>query len=283
MSTLQTATGIGCALGAAACFDGAVAWQALEARRVPRDDRRLLARLLRRPRWLAATGLAALGWPLQLAALSLAPLTVVQPALAAGLVVLLALGAIVLGERVGAAEIASAAAIIAGVAVLAWAAPERHTAPAGATALALSLGGLAAVALLPFAIRASGRLSVLAAGCAFACTSLTSKLVADALARGDARAALAWAAATGLVVLIGVSDDMSALQRLPATRVAPAILSIEVVVPVALAPLVAGERWSTTPGGGAAIVAGLLMVTAGVVPLASAPAVRALERRPASG
>ena len=167
MSTLDIVAGIGCAAGAAACFDGAVAWQAMEARRVVSGDRRLLARLVRRPRWLAATGLSALGWPLQLAALSLAPLTVVQPTLAAGLLVLLALGVIVLGEHVGVTEIAGAAAI-------------------------------------------------------------------------------------------------------------------EIVVPVALAPLVAGESWSGTPGGGAAILAGLLIVTAGMLPLASAPAIRALEQRPAT-
>jgi len=282
MSTHHLALGIACAAGAAACFDGAVAWQALEARRVP-SDRRVLLRLARQPRWLAATAVAAVGWPLQLAALSLAPLTVVQPTLAGGLIVLLVLGATVLGEPVGRVEIAAAVAIVSGVALLAWAAPERETAQAGALALTLSLGVPAAIALLPLLVRGSGRLSTLGAACAFASTGLTSKLVADAIARGDAAAVVGWGAATGAIVLVGVNDDMSALQRLPATRVAPAILAIEVVLPVALAPLAFGETWGGTPGGGAAIVAGLLLVTVGVVPLASAPAVSALEPRPASG
>lgn len=282
MTALHTAAGTACAIGAAICFDGAVAWQALEARQVPRDDRRLLGRLVRRPRWVLATGLAALGWPLQLAALSLAPLTLVQPTLGAGLVVLLVLGAAMLGEEVGPAELGAAAAIVAGVAVLAWAAPGRETAGGHAVALAISLGVLVAVAAVPLVPGADARLTTLAAGSAFACTGLTSKLVADGLARGDAIAALAWAAATGAVVLIGVRHDMAALQRLPATRVAPAVLAVEVLVPVALAPVVAGEAWRATPGGGVWIVVGLALVTAGIVPLASAPAVRGLERRPAS-
>jgi drug/metabolite transporter (DMT)-like permease len=276
VSTLEVAAGTLCAVGAAACFDGAVAWQALEARQVPRDEPRLLLRLARRPRWLAATALAALGWPLQLAALSLAPVTLVQPALASGLIVLLILGVTVLHEHVGRTEIAGAVAIISGVAVLAVAAPERSTQTAGTVALAVTLGALAAVALLPFAIRDSGRLSTAAAGAAFAATGVTSKLVSDALARGDVLAVLGWAALTGAVVLTGVRDDMSALQRLPATRVAPAILAIEVIVPVALAPLIFGEHWD---GRWPAIVGGLALVTAGIVPLASARAVTAMESK----
>lgn len=276
MSTLEVAAGTLCAVGAAACFDGAVAWQALEARQVPKDEPRLLLRLVRRKRWLAATALAALGWPLQLAALSLAPVTLVQPALASGLIVLLILGVTVLGEHVGRTEIAGAVAIISGVAVLAFAAPERSTQTAGTVALAVTLGALAAIALLPFAIRDSGRLSTAAAGAAFAATGVTSKLVSDALARGDVLAVLGWAALTGAVVLTGVRDDMSALQRLPATRVAPAILAIEVIVPVALAPLIFGEHWG---GEWPWIVLGLALVTAGVVPLASARAVTAMEAK----
>jgi drug/metabolite transporter (DMT)-like permease len=278
MSSPELALGVLCAIGAAACFDGAVAWQAMEARQVAQDDRRLLLRLARRPRWLLATGLAALGWPLQLAALSLAPVTVVQPALATGLVVLLVMGRLVLHEPVGGVEIASAGAIITGVAVLAWAAPDRATATAGTLALALAVGVPGAIAALPLIVKSSGRLSTVAAGCAFACTGLTSKLVSDALASGDIAAIAGWGLATGAVVLLGVNDDMAALQRLPATRVAPAILAIEVVLPVALAPLAFHESWSGTPGGGLAILAGLAIVTAGVIPLASARAVSAVER-----
>ena len=87
--------GIMLAAAAAACYDGAVALQALEARALGSGYRGagLLSGLVRRRRWLAATGLAVAGFTLHVAALAVAPLTVVQPALALGLVLLLFLGA----------------------------------------------------------------------------------------------------------------------------------------------------------------------------------------------
>src|SRR6185369_16479183 len=86
---------LGIVLGAAAacCFDGAVAIQALEARKAPG-----VVRLVKSPRWLAATALSIAGWPLQVAALAVAPLAIVQPSLALGLVLLLFLGVRMLGE-----------------------------------------------------------------------------------------------------------------------------------------------------------------------------------------
>src|SRR3954470_11575765 len=127
MSAPQLAGGIALAAGAAACFDGAVALQAVEARAVAQRavGAGLLRALIARPRWVAATALAIAGWPLQVAALALAPLTVVQPALALGLVVLLALGRRMLGEPVGTRALIATAAIAAGVGLLAWAAPDE--------------------------------------------------------------------------------------------------------------------------------------------------------------
>ena len=48
---------------------------------------------------------------------------------------------------------------------------------------------------------------------------------------------------------------MSALQRRPATHVAPVMFAVQVLVPVILAPLIFGETWATTPLGGVALVA----------------------------
>jgi drug/metabolite transporter (DMT)-like permease len=283
MSTVHLLAGIGLAMAAAACFDGAVAWQAMEARRVAATGAgaSLLGRLTRRPRWLAATALAAAGWPLQVAALSLAPLTVVQPVLASGLIVLLLLGARVLGEPVGLRELTGVAGIIAGVAVLASAAPERHTTTGDPVAVALALGLLAALGVIPWLRRqASGWLTTLGAGCAFACTGLTTKLMSDALANGDWPGVLGFGALTALMAVAGVADDMSAMQRLPATRVAPVVLAFEVVGPVLLAPLVVGESWSHTPGGGLWVGVGLAVVTAGVIVLATTGAVTRLGSKP---
>ena len=51
-----------------------------------------------RPRWLLGTGLALVGWIAQVGALLLIPLTLVEPALAMSLVVLLGIGSRVLGR-----------------------------------------------------------------------------------------------------------------------------------------------------------------------------------------
>ena len=283
MSAAGVAGGIALAAAAAACFDGAVAVQAGEARalRERRVGAGLLGGLVRRPRWLAATGLAILGWPLQIAALSLAPLTVVQPTLALGLVLLLWLGHRMLGEPVRPRDLASVAAIGAGVGLLAWAAPPDAGAHAGAATLAVVLGALALAAGAPWLVRdrLPGAALVIAAGCGFAASGLTSKLLADALAGGDAAAALGWGAATAAVAGLAMVDDMAALQRIVAARAAGGAFALETALPVLLAPLVVGEAWSGTPLGGGVILAALALVLGGALALGSTPAVSRLAAR----
>src|SRR5947207_7101750 len=138
--------GVACACIASILFDLGVALQALEARSVSHHHAlrpSLLGRLVARPRWVFATLLAGAGWPFHVAALLLAPLTVVQPALASGLLLLLVLGDRMLGERVGRLEVCAVLAIVVGVAGLAWAAPEHTSSHAGAARLAPWLASLA--------------------------------------------------------------------------------------------------------------------------------------------
>ena len=146
------ALGLVLACTASALFAVGVAIQALDARRAPaRHALRpsLYGGLLRRPRWVAGTLLAGAGWPFHLAALLVAPLTVVQPALASGLLLLLVLGHRILGERVGTREVVAVSAIVAGVAGMAWAAPDRVTSHAHGARLYVTLGVLAAFASRP--------------------------------------------------------------------------------------------------------------------------------------
>ena len=84
--------------------------------------------LLRRARWLLGTGLSILGWPLQVLALLLAPLVVVQPALAVGLVVLLFAAQRLLHEHAGRYEYLAMSAIVVGVIGSGLFAPPRSTA-----------------------------------------------------------------------------------------------------------------------------------------------------------
>jgi hypothetical protein len=262
--------GVALAAAAAVCFDGALAFQAAEARQ--EDTMRaghLLARLARRPRWLLATGLAALGWPLQLAALSLAPVTLVQPTLAFGLVVLLVASALVLHEPIGRAEVAGALAIITGVVVLTLAAPDHGDSHSGLVALLAVIAPLAVLALAPWLRHARGRVAALGAAAGFVATGLTTKLVSDGFGTSDVLAIVGWGLLTAVLAVGAAADDMGAMQELPASRVAPAILVAEIVGPVVLAPFLFGEKWSQTPGGGVWIVVGLAAVLCGALPLAS--------------
>jgi drug/metabolite transporter (DMT)-like permease len=271
--------GVVAAAGAAVCFDGAVLLQAREARATdPGQGLRpsLLATLARRRRWLAGTALAATGWPLQLLALSLAPVTVVQPTLAAGLVLLLAAAARVLHERVGAREWAAAGAVLVGVGILAVSGPEHTDHRPGAVAALCCGGALALVVALPFVIgrRRAGAWGLIAsAGAAFSLSALASKLLTLELAAARPLAALAWAAGTAASSSIGFLVDTTAMQRFEATRVAPAMFVLETVIPVALAPLLFDERWSTAPGGPAAVAAGLVLTVLGGALLGASRAV----------
>jgi drug/metabolite transporter (DMT)-like permease len=273
---------MGVALSAAACFDGATVFQAMEARQLRSHTMRpsLLAQLARRPRWLAAATLALAGVPLQLAALSLAPLTLVQPTLALGVLLLLFLGSRYLNEPVGRRELLATAAIIAGVVGIALSAPPYSDQYTTGPKLWVVLGALAAVAALPYLAGRSnervGGLLVVGAGAAFATSAFLGKLIVDELSAGRIWRALAWAAAAGISILVGVLSEMSGIQGRAVSRVAPPIFVIETVVPVLCAPLLTGEHWSGTPLGGGVIAISLVAVAAGGATLGRTRAVEEL-------
>src|SRR3712207_297564 len=116
--------------GASALFSAGLVLQALEARAAPEDHTRRLAlvrTLLRRPRWVLG-GLAMIaGFGFHVSALLLAPLTVVQPSLAAGLLVLLAAGTRLERAPVGPREVTGVVALTLGLVALTLTSPERTT------------------------------------------------------------------------------------------------------------------------------------------------------------
>jgi drug/metabolite transporter (DMT)-like permease len=265
--------GVALAAVASVLFNLAIVIQAQEAREVHRDpgvQLGLLVRLLRRPRWLLGTLLGLLAFPLQTIALLWAPLTAVQPADAAGLLVLLFLGARLLHERVGRRELLAVVAIIVGIVILTIAAPKREVTHVQGASVILPLIAVALVALAPLVLRrwvgASSLTVVIGAGFAFALGAFCAKIVADAIDRH------AWAAmvvAIGLAALaaaVGTLSEQTALQRRQATQVAPIIFAIELLVPVALAVLVVGEDWERSSLAG--ILVALALVVGGALSLA---------------
>jgi len=291
------ALGIVAAVGASLLYNVSIALQALEVREVPGEHSlrlSLIGRLLRNRRWLGATALGLAGWPLEIVALLLAPLTVVQPCIASGLILLLWLGATRLGERPGRREALAVAAIIVGVAGVALAAPERTTSHASASAIALALALVAIPIASPYVLRWRFRhsphqegvkvgwanrvatLAVLSAGCGYAWTAIASKLLTDELAAGAILVAVAWLATAAVSEGLALLSEMSALQRRPATHVAPTMFAVQIIVPVLLAPLIFGESWGDTPLGGAVLVACMALTLAGTVLLAGSRSVGAV-------
>lgn len=276
-------------------YNASIALQALEAREVAHEHSlrpSLLGKLVRNRRWLGATALGLIGWPLEIVALLLAPLTVVQPCLASGLILLLWLGASRLGERPGWREWGAVGAIVAGVTGVALAAPERTTDHAGAGAIALALALVAIPIAAPYALRfrhsppqrgvnvgwanTIAALAVLSAGCGYAWTAIASKLLTDELDGGTLLAAAVWLASAAASEALALLSEMSALQQRAATRVAPTMFAVQIIVPVLLAPLIFGEKWGDTPLGGAVLLASIAIALAGTVLLAGSKTVGAM-------
>ncbi len=271
--------GFGVAVVAACCYEGAYIVQALEAR----DDSdgaqlqvALLRRLVRRPRWVAGTALAATGALLQIVALTLAPITVVQPTLALGLVLLLALSTTWLHERPGRTELVGVTLVIVGVTAVALMAPSQSSKSVGSPAAAVLLAVIGAAALAPFVLRRrvhDPRLRVLGAAAGDAWAAIALKLIADASTRHDWLPLLGWLAGAGLAALIALTAEMSALQQLAASRVSSVVLSAQAVVPVIAGPLALGESWHDTPLHGVLLGAAVLVVGGGAAVLGSSGAV----------
>jgi drug/metabolite transporter (DMT)-like permease len=284
--------GFALAVAAAVAYDTGYALQAFEARRSPPERAMrlgLLAYLARRPIWLAAIGLAIAGWVLQVLALGKAPLTLVQPVLALGLFILLALGARMLHEPVGVREWVAVALIVAAVAVIAVASPEHPGTVVGGAGLAVALGALVTLTALPFALGVRRAppvaLLIVSAGAADGLAAFVAKLVSQELDSGRVGIAALWATGSGAAVLVGLISESSALQRVAATRVAPTVLVCQITIPVILATVVGGESWSSTPLGGVVLAGAFVLLAAAVAILAGSPAVAGVlsEEPPAVG
>jgi drug/metabolite transporter (DMT)-like permease len=281
---MELVLGIAAAAGASTLYSLGIALQAMDAKEAPSEEQLRLAlarRLVRRARWLAGTGLSILGFPLQVVALMLAPLVVVQPALAAGLLVLLILGQRMLGERAGKYEYISVLAITVGVIGAGLTAPPRSTTHTShQLTITLVLVGLGAASLLPYLMRALRHsppaLTMIGAGLAFAWSGVATKLASDDLAQGHLVAAAAWGLSTAAASGVGVLSEMSALQSRPAIQVAPVVFVTQTVVPIVLAPILLGESFSATPLGGVPLAAALALLVAGAAMLVRSPLLLAL-------
>jgi hypothetical protein len=275
---MELALGIAAAIAASTLYSLGIALQALDARQAPSQEQlrvALLWRLVRRARWLAGTMLSILGWPLQVIALLLAPLVVVQPALACGLLTLMVLGEHILGERAGRYEYFAVCLIVLGVIGAALTAPEHTTSHADRLIVTLVLVGLGLASLAPYLLKALGHsiaeVTMIGAGLAFGWSGVATKLASDDITRGHWGVAAAWGLSTAAASGVGVLSEMSALQDRPAILVAPVVFVTQTVVPVILGPVLLGEDFGSTPLGGVPLTLALATIITGAAMLARSP------------
>jgi drug/metabolite transporter (DMT)-like permease len=268
-------SGVAIALGAAACYEVAYVLQALEAREESGEHGlrfALLWRLARNPRWAGATALTVAGAALQIWALSLAPVTVVQPTLAVGLLALPLLARFVLKEHLTVREGLGVAAIVGGVSVVAAFGPTHVGRSDAGIELYVVLGVLWLALLSPFALRNRGmppQLAVLGAASGDAGAALGLKLAADQLHRSRPGLALLWLVAGMASGAFALTAEMTALQQLRATRIAPVVVAFQVLVPVGTGLAFLGDSWRHTLGGGALLSFAVLVVVGGATLLSA--------------
>ncbi len=280
---MSFAVGLTAALLASICFNVGIVVQALDAREAPREEGMrltLITRLLRRRRWLLGLFIGFLGFPLQILAFADAPFVVVQPALAVGLLLLLALGVRMLGERVGPAEIAGVVAITAGIGLLAWGAPDHTEQHRSALDVASVMAVLVALTLVPYLAR--GRLReaampiILSSGLGFAAGNIASKLLSDNVNGRHWFPAALWLGLIALTGVFAILGEMTSLQRAPATRAVPIAFGIQTFLPILLEPFFLRESFDSADFSGIPIVLGMLLMLFGILAVARTRAVSAL-------
>lgn len=278
---MSTALGITAAALASCLYNVGLLLQADASRREPVGTAfapGLLGRLIARRRWLAGLFTGIAGWPLQAFAFTRAPLTVVQPMLGVGLVIPLLFGARVLGDKVRARDVVNVAALVAGVSMLVAVAPPKKIETTIDARLVIALSLVAALLLASLLLTMvwpgkRGSLLIAAGGLGFALSSMTTKLFADSISRHHWALVAMWLAATIVASAAALIGEMNALQIRSASAVASLVFAIEIVVPVALSPLLFGETGNVGAGSLTLRAAGIALAIAASVALTRAPGV----------
>jgi drug/metabolite transporter (DMT)-like permease len=185
-------------------------------------------------------------------------------------VLLLVLARRELHEAISRQEIAGVLAIVGGIAAVGLAPPARSAASPAPLQWAAVLLVLVPPILAPYALRAARRpagaiVLAVSAGVAYAVSALFSKELANLL--GTDRIlplALALAGAAACAVL-GFTGELGALHRGEAAAVAPVYRALQILLPIACAPLLFGERWPADAAARSLLAGGLLLTVAGIV------------------
>jgi drug/metabolite transporter (DMT)-like permease len=275
-------SGIVAAFGAALLYNLATVLQKSQAQREAVEGIRLVARLFTRPVWLLGVACQIAGLGLHVVALARAPVTVVQPIIAAGIVFLVILAALALGERAGQRELAGMAATMGGVALLLTEAGEPATlgrvpvaALAGVILVAAGLiAGLSIVSARVPLVRASAGAVMfgLAIGLAQGMSDALNRLMGAWLLAGQGwrpPAPMGVAALVGLLAFGGVGFVLSqdAFRRHRANTVVPSMQTAQLVVPVGIAVTLYGQALPAGPAATLGWMVAFGLIVVGIVVL----------------
>jgi drug/metabolite transporter (DMT)-like permease len=286
---IGTVLGVAAALLAAVSFATAgvlqqrAAARASEAAALSRD---LVRSLLRQRAWLCGVALAITSYGLQMLALALQPLTVVQPLLVTEVLVAVPLSARLSGHRLGAREFAALLVVAAGLAATVYGTaaqggPAGHGSP---TRWLVSVGVIAvAVASLTLAARGRSplvraRLYAGAAALLFALAAAMLVVTVDGLA-GSGVGVFATPAPYGVAAaeLAGMFFIQSAFQAGPLAVAMPIVNWVQPLIAVALGVGVLTEPVPADLRHLGALALGALTALVGILVLDGSPRVRAMH------
>ncbi|WP_137724144.1 DMT family transporter [Prescottella subtropica] len=282
MSGLPVAA-IGCALAAALLFACASVAQQTAAAAVP-EDRPLIGSLLRSPRWWAGIVGDGGGYLLQVAALALGSVLVVQPLLVSMLLFALPLSARFSGCRLTRRSWALAGALTVALAVFLivgdptdgnidapWA---RWALPLTAVVVVLAVAALAGLSPRVDAGRRALLLGAASGGLYGVAVAFT-KYVTDLFGHGLGAVAGAWQTYALLAAgAVGVYLQQRAFQVGPLSASLPAITIGEPVVAIVLGTTVLDERLRTSGVGAVVVAAAVVVMIAATIALSREQATR---------
>ena len=237
---------------------------------------RLMAHMLRRPRWLVGTTVSVAAFLFHATALKLGTLTVVQPALVSGLVFTLPLRALMDHRRPTRSEVVGALVTAFGLGlflVVARPAAGQQTDQLMA-GIILAVGvvvgfACARVAARTGRSRASGLLLGFAAGELSGLAAGVLKLTTDEVVQGPLALLLSWPPYALLcLALWGLTLNQRAYYSAPLTVSLPVFNVIDPVAGMAFGILVFGERPAHRPVDVVLETIGLLVMAGGAVALA---------------
>jgi drug/metabolite transporter (DMT)-like permease len=256
---------------ASALYNSAPIFLRTATRALPdRSGLTLLRAVLTRRVGLIGLALEVLGWGLEVVALTRLPLTLSRSLLAAGLLVLLVLAWRDLHEAIGSQEILGVLTIVGGIAAVSFATPARSTASPTLLQWAMLTVVLGAVVLAPYALRVGRHVTgtwllAVSAGMAYALSALFTKQVANLVGTAQVPPLLVVLMGAAVCAVLGFMGELGALDRAQAADVAPVYRALQIIIPIAVAPLLFGEHWPSAIGAQSLLAGGLLLTVAGIL------------------